>query len=424
MKKRVAIIGLGYVGLPLALLAAKKGYEVIGVVKNPKKAALINNRHSPIQDEKIIEDLQKTTLKATTHYTAIKKASIIIICVPTPVTKNNMPDLDPVLSASTSIAKNLQKEQTVILESTVSPGVCEEIILPVLEKISGLKGGSDFHLVHCPERVSPGDPKWKVENINRIIGGQDKEGLKIATDFYRSILTGKMKQMNSIKEAEACKLVENSFRDINIAFVNELALAFEKLDIDVKNVIDGAATKPFAFMPHYPSCGVGGHCIPVDPYYLIAYAKKNGFSHDFLSLARRVNNSMPEHTASLVVKGLNELKVASNGVKVAVLGLAYKANIDDDRESPAYEVIRHLQEFGADVVCYDPFLLKKSTARSLDEVLGGAIAAVITTDHKEFVALTPEDFIEKGIKVVVDGKNCLPKDVFVKSGLIYRGIGR
>lgn len=424
MVKRISIIGLGYVGLPLALLTAKKGYEVTGIVKNTEKAKLINNHKSPVNDNAIIEDLKNTTLKATTNYISIKKADIIIICVPTPINKNNIPDLGPIISASNNIAKNLQKEQTIILESTVSPGTCEEFILPLLEKISGLKNGADFHLAHCPERVNPGDPKWNVENINRIIGSLDKEGLRIATDFYKSILTGKIKQMNSIKEAEACKMVENSFRDINIAFVNELALLFEKLDIDVKNVIEGAATKPFGFLPHYPGCGVGGHCIPVDPYYMIEYAKKNGLTHDFLSLARRINKSMPEHTASLVVKALNDIGIAISGVKIAVFGLAYKANIDDDRESPAYDIIRHLQEFGACVSSYDPYLLKKSTARSLDNALKNAIAAVIATDHEEFKKLTPEDFIKRGIKIVVDGKNCLSKETFVKSGIIYRGIGR
>lgn len=424
MNKDIVIIGLGYVGLPLALLASRKGHKVTGIVKNPEKAELINNRKSPIQDEKLIEDLKNTTLTATTDYEVIKTASIIIICVPTPVHENNMPDLEPVISASTNTAKNLQKGQTVILESTVNPGVSEEVILPILEKISGLKGGIDFHLVHCPERINPGDPKWNVENISRVIGSVDPEGLRIATDFYESILTGTVKQMNTIKEAEACKVVENSFRDINIAFVNELALSFEKLGIDVKNVIDGAATKPFAFLAHYPSCGVGGHCIPVDPYYLIEYAKKNGFNHDFLSLARRINKSMPEHTASLVVKGLNQVKMAINGARVAVLGLAYKANIDDDRESPSYDIIRHLQEFGAEVVSYDPYVLKKSTAQNLEEALDGSVAVVIATNHKEFVALMPEELLTKGVKVVIDGKNCLPKDIYVNSKLVYKGIGR
>jgi UDP-N-acetyl-D-glucosamine dehydrogenase len=279
--KTISIIGLGYVGLPLALLAAKKGYRVIGVIKNPEKAKLINERISPIQDEKIIEDLKTTTLEATTDFSRIKEAIIVIVCVPTPIDCNHMPNLEPVESATRNVGIYLQKGQTVIMESTVNPGVCEEVMLPILEKESGLKSGIDFYFAHCPERINPGDPKWNVENINRVVGSLEEKGLDIATSFYQSILTGSIMRMGNLKEAEACKVVENSFRDINIAFVNELALSFAKLGIDAVRVIDGAATKPFAFMAHYPGCGVGGHCIPVDPYYLIEYAKKKGFFHDF-----------------------------------------------------------------------------------------------------------------------------------------------
>ncbi len=422
--KSIAVVGLGYVGLPLAILAAKKGYDVVGIVKNPQKAELINKRISPIKDEKLQSNLERTNLLATTNFDVIRDASIIIICVPTPVFDNHMPDLEPVISSSTNIAKNLQAGQTIILESTVNPGVCEDIVLPLLEKKSGLKGGRDFHLIHCPERINPGDPKWNVENINRVIGSLDKEGLEIATEFYKSILTSEIKQMGSLKEAEACKVVENSFRDINIAFVNELALSFDKLGIDVRNVIDGAATKPFAFMAHYPSCGVGGHCIPVDPYYLIEYAKNKGFHHDFLSLARRINSAMPEHTAQLVVKGLNDVKKSINGSKVAVLGLTYKANIDDDRESPSYEIIKHLEEYGAEVVTFDPYLLKKSTQSSLDDSLKGVDAVVIATNHREFIGMSANDFSKRGIKVIIDGKNCLNKSDYSKSNIVYKGIGR
>ena len=420
----IAIVGLGYVGLPLALLASKKGYKVNGVIRNPEKADLINQRISPIHDEKIIEDLKTTTLEATTDFTKVKEASIIIICVPTPIDFNHMPDLEPVISATTNVGKNLRKGQTVILESTVNPGVCEEVMLPILEKESGLKGGSDFYFAHCPERINPGDPKWNVENINRVVGSLEEKGLKIATDFYQSILRGTIKQMGNLKEAEACKVVENSFRDINIAFVNELALSFSNLGIDVVRVIDGAAIKPFAFMPHYPGCGVGRHCIPVDPYYLIEYAKKKGFYHDFLSLARRINNSMPEYTVELVVKGLNEKGVAIHGAKVAVLGLAYKGNIDDDRESPSYEIIRYLKENGADVVIYDPYVVKKSTVQTLDEALSEAKAVVLATGHQDFRKITPELLINSGVRVLVDGRNFFNKDDFLSKEIIYKGIGR
>jgi nucleotide sugar dehydrogenase len=422
--KTISVIGLGYVGLPLALLAARKGFRVVGVDNNAGKVDLINNRVSPFADDRVSEWLKTTTMEATTDASRIAPSSIVIICVPTPVYENHMPNLEPVEGACRSIASHLQEGQLVILESTVNPGVSEEVVLPILEKESGLECGKDFYLAHCPERINPGDPEWFVENINRVVGSFDKAGLDRAVGFYESNLTGNVKPMDSLKEAEACKVVENSFRDINIAFVNELAMSFSKLGIDVVNVIEGAATKPFSFLAHFPGCGVGGHCIPVDPYYLIEYAKKNGFEHDFLSLARRINNGMPGFAAEQAMRGLNEKKIAINGAKVAVLGLSYKADIDDCRESPSFEIIEALRRYGAEVATFDPFVPGKSTAKTLEEALEGAEAVVVATCHKVFKEMTPAYLRQHGVKVVVDGRNCLSKEEFRKEGLIYRGIGR
>lgn len=423
-KTKITIIGLGYVGLPLALLADRKKYNVVGVLRSKEKAESLNKRIPTFKDEEVEKYLSKSNLQASTDYAEMKNSSIIIICVPTPIDGNHMPDYEPVISACKEVAKNLEKGQTVILESTVNPGVSEEIMLPILEKESGMKCGADFYLAHCPERINPGDPKWNVENINRVVGGYDEKSLEIAAKFYESILTGTVKKMGSLKEAEACKVVENSFRDINIAFVNELALSFSKLGIDVVNVIDGAATKPFAFMAHYPGCGVGGHCIPVDPYYLIEYAKTKGFHHDFLSLARRINNHMPEETVNLVSRGLNEIGKSVKGSTIAVLGLSYKANIDDDRESPSYEIIKLLTKLGANLNIYDPYLFKKSTVKNLEEALTSADLVLLVTPHNDFKKILPQDLLDKDIKVIVDGRNCLPKDEFVQSSIIYLGIGR
>lgn len=422
--KKIAVIGLGYVGLPLVLLAERKGYGVIGILRNKEKANRINKRILPFKDEDVKKYLPDSKFKATTDYSKIGDASIIIICVPTPVDNNHMPDYMPVISACQAVAKVLKKGQLVILESTVNPGVSEDIMKPILETESGMTCGEDFYLAHCPERINPGDPKWNVENINRVVGGFDKKSLEIAAGFYESILTGTVKRMGSLKEAEACKVVENSFRDVNIAFVNELALSFAKLGIDVVRVIDGAATKPFAFLPHYPGCGIGGHCIPVDPYYLIEYAKKKGFHHDFLSLARRINNRMPEETVNLAIKGLNMKKMPLNGSKITVLGLAYKANIDDDRESPAYEIIKILKAHEAVVCAYDPYVLKKSNVKTLDEALKGADGVILATPHNEFKQITPELLHKYHINVFIDGRNCLSKEEFVKNGIYYFGIGR
>lgn len=424
-KKRVAIVGLGYVGLPLAIQADLRGHEVVGVDINEDKIRLLQQRKAPFTDRKIQTDLLSAKLSLSTDYAAIEGCDVVIICVPTPVKEDHhTPDLEPVKSAAVGVGEHLQRDQLIILESTVNPGVTEEVVLPILEEKSGLKGGIDFYLAHCPERINPGDLRWHVGNIPRVVGSLEEEGLNRAYAFYKSIVSAQVTKMGSLKEAEAVKIVENSFRDVNIAFVNELAMSFSRLGIDVLNVIRGAATKPFGFVPHYPSCGVGGHCIPVDPYYLIEYAQKNGFNHDFLSLARKINNHMPEFTVQRLIFALSENNMGLKGLPVAVLGLSYKANIDDCRESPSFEIIRHLQHHGADVRIYDPYVPDKSNVGSLTQALLGAKAAVIATAHDEFKGLTPENFVERDIKVVMDGCNCLPKDEFINSGLVYRGIGR
>ena len=421
--KTIAVIGLGYVGLPLALLSERNGYKVIGLDINEEKITSLIKRE-PLADEAISNQLKDSTMELTTDFKKTKDADIIIICVPTPVYDNHIPNLEPVESACRNVGRGSLNGQLVILESTVNPGVCENIVIPILEKESGLTAGKDFFVAHCPERINPGDKNWTVENIPRVVGGLEEKSLEMAYDFYSSIISGQIKKMGSLKEAEAVKVVENSFRDINIAFVNELAMSFSKLGIDVVNVINGAATKPFAFMAHYPGVGVGGHCIPVDPYYLIDYAKQNGFEHDFLKLARKINSNMPKFTAEMVVLGLNEVKIAINGVKVAVLGLAYKPNIDDCRESPAFDLIKALEKYGANVASYDPFVLNKSTAKSLDEAVKDSAAVVIATCHNQFKNLEPEYLLKNDVKVVVDGRNCLQKEQFVRAGIIYKGVGR
>ena len=421
--KTVAVIGLGYVGLPLALLADQKGYKVIGIDIDQEKIDKLNKKQPLFVDNEIAKELKKTKAEFTTDFSRINKASIIIICVPTPVFANHMPNLGPVRKACGSIGPNMKRGQLVILESTVNPGVSDNLVIPLLEKNSGLKAGKDFYLVHCPERINPGDKNWNVKNIPRVIGSLEKIGLKKAVRFYKSIIDGEIRPMGSLEEAEAVKIVENSFRDINIAFVNELAKSFSKLGIDVVRVIDGAATKPFAFMAHYPGCGVGGHCIPVDPYYLIEYAKRNGFSHDLLVLARKINNSMPKFVVEKTIEGLNEKKVALKGTKVAVLGLAYKADIGDCRESPSFDIIRLLKEYGANVVAFDPYVPDKSDVKNLNEVLRGAKAVIVATAHKKFKKLTPKNLLKNGILVTIDGRNCLSKHKFKNSKMIYKGIG-
>jgi nucleotide sugar dehydrogenase len=423
-KEVVAVVGLGYVGLPLAVRAVERGYEVIGIARSKEKIAMINKGISPIEDAGLSADMKKFPITATDDAKAIAKADIVLLCVPTPVDELHNPDLTPVREASEMTARYAKKGALVVLESTVNPGVSEEIIRPIFES-HGFTVGKDIHIAHCPERINPGDEKWTVKNIPRVVGSFEKRGLARAVAFYESIVDGEIRPMKSIREAEAVKIVENSFRDINIAFVNELAKSFDVLDIDVRDVIQGAATKPFSFLAHFPSCGVGGHCIPVDPYYLIERAKQSGFDHKFLKIAREINNSMPAYTVELLQDGLNTLKMPLNGTRVGVLGIAYKANIDDVRESPSFEIIKKLGEYQAEVETFDPHVKDLSSVKTLSALLKKCDALILATNHREFVdTITPELLEKNGIKAIVDGKNCLDKNAFRKSSVWYKGIGR
>lgn len=404
MKKKVAIIGLGYVGLPLALLAEKKGYSVIGIDKSKNKLKMLSSRVSPINDPTSSMQLQESNIEFTDDFSVLKDVSIAIICVPTPVDENKNPDLTMVKSAVLGSVRELPHGSLLIVESTINPGVCDEVLIPIIEKETNHKIGKTLFLAHCPERINPGDTKWHVGNINRVIGGYCETSLDKASVFYESIIEAKIKKMASLKEAEAVKIVENSFRDINIAFVNELAMSFNKLGINVKNVIDGAATKPFAFMAHYPGIGVGGHCIPVDPYYLIEYARGNGFEHLFLSLARSINENMPLYCVDRVEEAL--IEHGDGGLKdkeVGVLGLSYKANVGDDRESPSKVLVDELLRRGARVHTYDPYFLEKSTAKSVNELIENKQVVFLATAHNEFKKIKPEFMATDSI--FFDGRN-------------------
>jgi len=423
-KEKVAVIGLGYVGLPLALLAQEKGYDVIGINNTKAKVKLINKGVSPIADDHLVQWMKKIKITATTNYEEMSDADIILICVPTPVKNKTEPDLGPLKAATESAAKVMKKGSMIIIESTINPGVCDDTVLPLIKQVSGFEE-EDFDLAHCPERINPGDPNFTVRNINRVVGAHTDKGLARAVKFYKTIIEADIKPMETMKEAEACKVVENTFRDINIAFVNELAMSFHRIGINVENVIQGASTKPFAFMPHRPGPGVGGHCIPVDPYYLIEYAKGQGFHHDFLSMARRINSHMPEFTVEIMQDALNEAGKPLKNTKVALLGLSYKANVDDDRESPAYEIQHSLERHGAKVLTFDPYLPANSTHKSLKATLEEAEAVLLATNHAEFLKLTPKKLEEYGIKVFVDSRNSFSdiRNSFADHGIVYSGIG-
>lgn len=422
--KKVAVVGLGYVGLPLALLAEEKGFDVIGIDLSKSKLGKLQKRQPVIDDAIANKQLSTSKMQFTDDFSVLSGVELAIICVPTPVDSNKNPDLTPVKNASVTAAKHLKPGSLLVIESTINPGVCDEVIAPLIEQKTNHVIGKTLYLAHCPERINPGDPKWHVGNINRVLGADSEAALNIAYNFYDTLIDAKIKKMGSLKEAEACKVVENSFRDINIAFVNELAMSFDKLGINVKNVIDGAATKPFAFMAHYPGIGVGGHCIPVDPYYLIEYARSNGFDHKFLTLARNINESMPVYAVTKLEEALIEKTTLSlEGAKVAVLGLSYKANVADDRESPAYVVIDALEKRGATVTTYDPHMPGSSSADSLKSALSSQDAVVLVTSHEEFLKLRPEDFRDSA--VVLDGRNMFIDKgrEFADNDIVYIGLG-
>lgn len=435
-QQNLVVVGVGYVGLPLALLAREKGYIVAGLDTNEKKVDKINAGESPIQDKTIIADLKKYPITATTNPACVKKADIIVIAVPTPVTSTNVPDLQPLISALENIRPHLQPQQVLSIESTINPGVMDEVVMPLLKE-QGAAG--HLHVVHCPERVNPGDPKWTVRNIPRVIGGYSSEGVTKAREFYESILEAPIMEMGSATEAEAVKIMENTFRDVNIAYVNEMAKSFARLGIDITNVIKGAATKPFAFMPHYPGNGVGGHCISVDPYYLIERARQVGFEHKFLQLARDINDSMPAYAVELLHLGLHEAGLAGippANITVALLGLAYKKNVDDLRNSPALVIKKLLEKESYQLRIFDPYLPNrqassqaglphKSTVASVTEAITGAHAIMLATDHAEIVKnLTPTALKTADIKLIIDGKNALSPQEIRHQNIIYHGIGR
>jgi UDP-N-acetyl-D-glucosamine dehydrogenase len=421
---RVSIIGLGYVGLPLAILARERGLDVRGFDVDTEKNNHIRKGSVSYLTPEESASLRKHPFTVGHTPEVLTDANSYIVCVPTPVNEDGEPDLAPLEAACRSIAPHLSRGNLVVIESTVNPGACERVALSILEQGSGLKGERDFFFAHCPERINPGDERWDVRTIPRVLGGLGPKSLARAKQFYESVIDGEIFPMNSIKEAEAVKMVENTFRDVNIAFVNELAMSFDKAGIDLTNVLQGAKTKPFGFVPFTPGCGVGGHCIPVDPYYLIKYGRENGFEHRFLVTARKINGAMPIYTVERLQDALTEHEQELAGSTIALLGLSYKRDVPDMRESPALEIKEELEARGAYVQVFDPLVPEESTAQSLDEALEGADAVVIATDHEEFCGMSPYEFLAHDIRIVIDGRNCLSKADFEAAHITYRGIGR
>ncbi len=355
---KVAIVGLGYVGLPLSLQFARSCTEVIGIDVDPQKVELLNKGQSYIKhiaSADIAELLTTKKFSASTDFSRIKEVEAVIICVPTPLNKNREPNLSYVLETGRSIAPHLIKGMLVVLESTTYPGTTEEDLRAVLEEGSGIKAGADFHLAFSPEREDPANEQSKVKSIPKVVGGYTKACLDRAMALYGQAIDT-LVPVSSCRAAEATKLLENIFRSVNIALVNELKIVYDAMGIDIWEVVNAAKTKPFGFMPFYPGPGLGGHCIPIDPFYLTWKAREFGQHTRFIELAGEINTRMPEHVVHRVADALNSHQKAINGSRILILGLAYKPNVDDERESPSYVLMKLLTERGAEVQYHDPYV--------------------------------------------------------------------
>jgi len=407
-KEVLGVVGLGYVGLPLAVEFCKEGFEVYGVDKASGKIALLTEGRTYVGDvsEGALRDCLKTDrLHFSTGYSVLRKAQAISVCVPTPLRKTKDPDMSYVVDAAENIAKILQRGQVVILESTVYPGATGELIAPILEK-SGLKLGKDFHLAFSPERVDPGNREYGIRDIPKIVGGVTPECTERAVAVYRKVFTRVIPM--KAKEAEMAKLVENTFRAVNIGLINELALVARKMGINIWNVIEAAKTKPFGFMAFYPGPGLGGHCIPIDPFYLSWKAKTYRADTGFIELADKVNGRMPVYVVERVADLLNREGKPLNGAKILILGVAYKRDVGDIRESPALDIIGLLAEKGADVSYNDPhvpefsYLDREWKSQPLREgLLSEQECVIIVTDHSDY----DWGFIAQHSRLIFDTRN-------------------
>ena len=366
---RVGVVGLGYVGLPLTLEFSCAGFIVTGFDVDPDKIENLTISKSYIKhipDAKLAEMNATGRFKATTDFSVIAEQDAIIICVPTPLTHHREPDMSYIISTADAIAPYIKKGQLCTLESTTYPGTTDEVLRAILEKKSGLKAGSDFYLAYSPEREDPNNSDFSTSTIPKVVGADDEASLRLARALYDTVICETI-PVSSAATAEATKLVENIFRSVNIAMVNELKIIFTKMGIDIWEVIDAAKTKPFGFMPFYPGPGLGGHCIPIDPFYLTWKAREFGAATRFIELAGEVNTQMPEYVVTKTMEALNDKAIAMNGSSILLVGLAYKKNVDDLRESPTFKLWNLLEEKGAKIEYYDPYCPKVPKIREYPE---------------------------------------------------------
>jgi len=433
-KAKLCIVGLGYVGLPTATFFAERGFPVVGCDVKEDVVKLISVGKSPLKglniDGRLKGAVKNGKLIVSMNVSeAVRKSDVVLIIVPTPTGRGFEPDLQHVISASESVGAGLRRGHLVILESTVYPGVTEEIVKPILEK-SGLKVNKDFGLAYCPERYNPGDSEHTIDKVVRVIGAAGEDWVKVAAMLYGQVT--RVVRVKDIKTAEMAKIIENTQRDLNIALMNEIALICERIGIDIMDVIDAAATK-WNFNVYYPGAGVGGHCLPKDPWYLVKAAERLGYHAQIITAGRRVNDCMPHHVFELLLRAMNETNRSIKGSTIVVLGLSYKENIGDVRNSPALGMIKDIKEMGGIVRSVDSYVDEKTARREfgvdthfrkMDNVANGTDAIVIVTAHKEFKSLDLEKLRkEMRTPIIVDGRRAIDKEKAIQLGFIFKSIG-
>lgn len=410
----IGVIGLGYVGLPLAVEKAKAGYKTIGFDVQQSKVDMVNkgeNYIGDILDEDLKNLVSNGKLSATNDFTYLKKVDFVAICVPTPLDKYQQPDISYVKNSAEIISKYMKKGSIVVLESTTYPGTTEELLKPILENGSKLKCGEDFYLGFSPERVDPGNLIYNTKNTPKVVGAIGKDALEVISTMYRQVLDGEVYEVSSPAVAEMEKILENTYRNINIGLINELAILCNKMNINIWEVIDAAKSKPYGFQPFYPGPGLGGHCIPLDPYYLSWKAREYGFHTSMIESSMMVNDKMPEYVVERASRILNKFKKSLNGSKILILGIAYKGDIDDYRESPALPVIDNFEKSGCIVDFYDPFIseykyngmMKKGLLNIDDNIIKSYDLVCITTNHTKF----DYKIISRNAKFIFDTKNAM-----------------
>jgi len=414
----LGIFGMGYVGSEVAELAAEHGYDLYACDADPEVVTALRSGTHGV-------DISPEAITATTDGSVlVRETNILVIAVPSPLDSSYTVDLSALRSVSETISETIGARSgdspLVVVESTIPPGTTENVVVPSLTT-DGAVIGEDINVAHAPERITPGNDEWPIEKLPRVVGAVTESGRERSLSFYRSLIDAEVHPVKSPSVAEASKIIENAFRDVNIAFVNEVAMSLSELGIDAIEALNAAGTKPFGFMQFEPGAGVGGHCIPVDPYLLIGEAEKSGFDHQLLKLARDINDDMPSHIVDKTVHALNHEEVLPNGADVLLLGRAFKRDVSDTRNSPSYKVQKGLDEYGCNVDVYDPYIERESTVKT---PYTGADAVVVVTNHSEFKQLELSSFAEAGTVVVVDGRNVFSQAASDDPPLYYTAVGR